>query len=273
MKTKTEKYEIIIDDTIEIDGHTLYRIKALIDFNDVKAGDLGGYIESVNNLSDELDCWAYDDSKIYEKARVSRNATIHNNCTLHGNAKMFGHASAFNNVEIGNQMIINDFASIYGNVKLLGHGLICSRAKINGHVLIKAKDVHIGKDTIISDKNIVSDKLIIRGRYEIDPRNKKNISTVWTVTDYTDQGIYVKFIPNKYTDYTDIYKEGKSVDFIGDNGNIYNIDHLNFNFLFDEDEFEKIKKGEKEIVVNDVPAIDLSTNTYNFITVKFLVED
>ena len=32
-------------------SRTLYRIKALKDFADVKAGDLGGYIEDYRNLS------------------------------------------------------------------------------------------------------------------------------------------------------------------------------------------------------------------------------
>ena len=30
------KYELILDDTLEIDGITVYRIKALRDFSDVK---------------------------------------------------------------------------------------------------------------------------------------------------------------------------------------------------------------------------------------------
>ena len=38
------KYEFT-DDTIEVDGHTLYRIRSLRSFGDVKEGDIGGYIE------------------------------------------------------------------------------------------------------------------------------------------------------------------------------------------------------------------------------------
>ena len=36
-----KKFELT-NDVIEIDGITLHRIKALKDFSDVKAGDLGG---------------------------------------------------------------------------------------------------------------------------------------------------------------------------------------------------------------------------------------
>ena len=38
-----KKYELT-DDTIEFNGQILYRIKALRDFANVKAGDIGGYI-------------------------------------------------------------------------------------------------------------------------------------------------------------------------------------------------------------------------------------
>ena len=39
---------------------TLHRIKALRNFGDVKAGDIGGWIESEKNLSHDGLCWVYD---------------------------------------------------------------------------------------------------------------------------------------------------------------------------------------------------------------------
>lgn len=45
-----KKYELT-DDTIKVAGRTLYRIRALIDFGGVKAGQLGGYIEKEENLA------------------------------------------------------------------------------------------------------------------------------------------------------------------------------------------------------------------------------
>jgi hypothetical protein len=42
--TKDKKYGLT-GETIEVDGHILYRIQALKDFGDVKKGDLGGFIE------------------------------------------------------------------------------------------------------------------------------------------------------------------------------------------------------------------------------------
>lgn len=58
------KYELT-DMTKTIDGITLYRIKALKNFANVSKGELGGYVQSKENLSDR------------GNARVSSSANIH----------------------------------------------------------------------------------------------------------------------------------------------------------------------------------------------------
>lgn len=47
-----KKYELT-DKTMEINNRTLFRIRALRDFGNVKAGDLGGFVETEDNLSHE----------------------------------------------------------------------------------------------------------------------------------------------------------------------------------------------------------------------------
>ena len=60
-----KKYEILEDSAKKvestIDDVTVYRIKALKDFNDVKKGDLGGFIQNEMNLSQDGNCWVYND--------------------------------------------------------------------------------------------------------------------------------------------------------------------------------------------------------------------
>lgn len=65
-----------------------YRIQALKDFADVKAGDLGGFVQSTNNLSQDENCWVYDDSVVFEDACVYGNAKIKNNSSIRGNASI-----------------------------------------------------------------------------------------------------------------------------------------------------------------------------------------
>lgn len=52
----------------------LFRIKALIDFADVKTDDLGGFIEKEANLDMEGNVWVYGDAKVCGNAEVCSNA-------------------------------------------------------------------------------------------------------------------------------------------------------------------------------------------------------
>ena len=54
-------------------GKKLFQIKALINFGDVEAGELGGYIEKEENLDYDGDAWVSGD------ARVSGNACVYGN--------------------------------------------------------------------------------------------------------------------------------------------------------------------------------------------------
>ena len=50
---KEKKYELT-DETIDVDGQILHRIKAVKDFVDVEKGDFGGFVEGYENL---CNCW------------------------------------------------------------------------------------------------------------------------------------------------------------------------------------------------------------------------
>jgi hypothetical protein len=49
--------------------HRMYRIKALRDIpaHNVKAGDLGGWVNRRNILSHEGDCWIGDEAKVFSQ--------------------------------------------------------------------------------------------------------------------------------------------------------------------------------------------------------------
>ena len=67
-----KKYELT-NETIEFRRRKLYRIRALRDFSNVKAGDLGGYIESEENLSQDGLCWVSEDARVCGNAWVCDN--------------------------------------------------------------------------------------------------------------------------------------------------------------------------------------------------------
>ena len=80
-----KKYEFTGETKI-IAGRTLHRIRALISFDDVAEGDLGGFIEKEENLSHDGDAWVYGNARVYGDARVYDNAEVCGDARVCGNA-------------------------------------------------------------------------------------------------------------------------------------------------------------------------------------------
>ena len=83
-----KKYELLKNNTYNMNGKTLYRIIAIRTFGDIKKGDIGGWIESEKNLSHKGTCWIHDDAKVYEKAKVCGDAQIYDHSMVYGEAKV-----------------------------------------------------------------------------------------------------------------------------------------------------------------------------------------
>lgn len=81
------KYIILQNDSIEHEGRTLYRIKALRSFKWVSAGDIGGYVEGEHNLAQSGTCWVFDDAKVFGEAIVEERSIV-SDC-----AKVYGYAT------------------------------------------------------------------------------------------------------------------------------------------------------------------------------------
>ena len=121
---ETKKYKLT-DDTIIVDGHELHRIQALIDFSDVKCGDVGGYIESEDNLSQYENCWVGGNAKVYGYAEVFGNAQVLENAKVFGNAKVYDDAKIYGNAQVYGNAFVCDYAEVCGNAKIYGNAIIC----------------------------------------------------------------------------------------------------------------------------------------------------
>ena len=144
---KTKKYKIT-EETINVYGRILHRIEALRDFNDVKKGDKGGFIEKEDNLSQNGNCWIYNDAKVCslakvydnalifgnaevcDNAMVYGNAEIRGNAVVYGNAKVRGKAVVFDDAEVLDNAVVYDNAEIYGNARVFGNAEIGGDAKV-----------------------------------------------------------------------------------------------------------------------------------------------
>ena len=71
-----KKFELTSEFVTNIFGTKLFRIKALVEFGDVEAGELGGYIEKEENLDHDGDAWVYGNAQVYGNARVYGDAWV-----------------------------------------------------------------------------------------------------------------------------------------------------------------------------------------------------
>lgn len=126
----SKKYKLT-DDTRKYWGCTIYRIKALKDFGDVKKGDLGGWVESEDNLSQYGNCWVYDDAKVFDTSRVCDNAQMHNSSRLLKDSSMYGDAKIFDNVWVSDTSYILGTAKVYKNSHIYGRAVITGDAIVN----------------------------------------------------------------------------------------------------------------------------------------------
>ena len=86
-----KKFELTTN-TKMLFGRKLFRIKALVSFGDVTAGDLGGYVEKEGNLSHDGNAWVYDNAWVYGNAQVYGNAWVYDNAWVCGDAQVYGNA-------------------------------------------------------------------------------------------------------------------------------------------------------------------------------------
>ena len=87
------KYELVLTDTKQHFGKTLYRIRALVEIGAiVSAGDLGGYVEYEKNLSLSGDAWVSGDAQVYGNAQVYGDALVYGDARVFGNARVYGDA-------------------------------------------------------------------------------------------------------------------------------------------------------------------------------------
>lgn len=76
-----KKYELTTETKVVL-GLTLYRIRALVAFGDVDAGELGGWIEKESNLAQDGNAWVTGNARVYGDAWVTGNALVSGNAEV-----------------------------------------------------------------------------------------------------------------------------------------------------------------------------------------------
>ena len=117
-----KKFELTEECATSFSGTKLFRIKALMEFGDVKAGDLGGFVEKEENLDQEGNAWVYDDSKVYGNDSVVTNNSVVDN-------------SVVDNSAVGNSVVDNS---------RVDNSVVTNSAIDNGHIQHTADCATVG---------------------------------------------------------------------------------------------------------------------------------
>ncbi|BFH14540.1 hypothetical protein J6TS7_44530 [Paenibacillus dendritiformis] len=165
----TRKYEFTGETTTDIaGGATLHRIRAVRDFGNVKAGDLGGWIESENNLSHEGKCWVYDDSAVFGRGLVCNNAKIMNNSSVYDNSlvsdsAIIDNSDVFGSAKVEYHARVEDRSWVYKHACVTGYTQVC-RSEIGNYAYIRGdvvKDAEIRVPCVISRGLIESSRDLV----------------------------------------------------------------------------------------------------------------
>ena len=138
MKEQQKKYELT-DEFIEIfGGKKLYRIKALVSFGVVVAGQLGGFIESEKNLDQSLsgNAWVSGNARVYGSARVYGNALVYGSARVSGDARVYGDAWVYGSARVYGDAWVSGDARVYGNARVYGSARVYGDAWVRSHAVI-----------------------------------------------------------------------------------------------------------------------------------------
>jgi carbonic anhydrase/acetyltransferase-like protein (isoleucine patch superfamily) len=136
------KYELLPDQQDIVGGVTLYRVRAVKDFGNVKAGTLGGFVASERNLSHEGLCWVGDDARVYGEAVVSDDARVYGRAHVYGRARIedraqvLGNAQVFEDGWVFKNGIVFDNAMVFGRAQVRDDALVFGRAEISERVRV-----------------------------------------------------------------------------------------------------------------------------------------
>lgn len=188
----SRKYRILKDDFIKVptfkscilpEGEMgiveikLYRIQTLKTFTKlgkygpvIHVGELGGYVETEDNLSQQGSCWIFDKAKIKDGGRVLDDAYVYDNAMVSRNAIVRGRSVMRGYCFVTNQSVIID-STLEGNVIVTGHSIVHSGSYLYGEIEVDKSDIGClvnltGKISV--KKSRITAPLELCGDYEIN---------------------------------------------------------------------------------------------------------
>jgi hypothetical protein len=131
------------------------RIRALRDFGNVKKGEIGGWIESENNLSHEGLSWVGGNAIVCSEAFVYEDALVQGCALVIDNARVYGSSC------VRDESVIHGHAMIYGQSKIRGGAEICGNARVLDNARIGNDIYPVPFQIVCGDAQVFGDAVII----------------------------------------------------------------------------------------------------------------
>ena len=119
----TRKYEFTGETKTHLDV-TLHQIVAVAAFGTVDIGDVGGWIETEENLSQR------GKARVSDNAQVFDNAWVYGDARVSGNAQVSGDAKVFDNAWVSGNARVSGDAQVSGNAWVFGDAWVSGNARV-----------------------------------------------------------------------------------------------------------------------------------------------
>lgn len=131
-----------------VNGHTVRGIRRISD------GLIGGWIESEDNLSQQGDCFVYDEAIVYGGARIEGDAEVHDEAEVKDGAVVKDSAKIYGNALIGGRSIVADESRVWGTN---ADDPLEVYATLTGNTLVGG----CGKVSCFSTYTCIKDKILV----------------------------------------------------------------------------------------------------------------
>ena len=141
-----KKFELTDNFVINGFGIKLFQIKCTKSFKYANEGDLGGYVEKEDNLSQSGDAWVSGNAQVSGNARVSGNAQVYGDAQVYGYARVSGDAQVYGDAQVSGKAWVSGDAWVYGDAWVSGNAQVYGDAQVSGKARVENNHMHCGFD-------------------------------------------------------------------------------------------------------------------------------
>lgn len=178
------------------------QIQALIDIPsmDVEKGDLGGWVQNANSLSQAGECWVFADCYVSDEAKVEENAMVKHMSFIESGAVIRDNARIISST-VRNQSVIDGEALIQGSVIL--------KSQVMNRVIIK--DSTLANVSIHKGEIAESEVISMEGRLVFGDETtiSKSRLTIVDPAPYVERKCHLEQVAAEKLEVFQVYEESR----------------------------------------------------------------